>query len=291
MIQSSDSPPGIAILGLGAIGTLMAWHWRSCSPYSISRAGNGEERQITDLQQQQHQLTLPEWQNQPLQWLVITTKAADTLAALTPVRDKLHLVENILLLQNGMGQQKQIDDWLHSANSHQPELWVGTSTEGAYRDSRQHIIYAGNGETLIAPWHATAPVTTSALIKTSIVGDIHQRLFDKLAINAVINPLTGSLRCRNGELVSNSAFLAQLNALADEVSAFFQHQNWPLSFNLRDKAQQVATATANNQSSTLQDVIQRRKTELEFICGFLLEQAKPTNYPLPITERLYKALI
>jgi len=134
---SSDSTrQTIAILGMGAIGTLMAWHWRTQDLFCITRTGHDCERLLEDQQGNQHTLSLPHWSHGPLDWLIITTKAASTLSALRPLQPWLPRINNILLLQNGMGQQQQVADWLNQFRQ-APQLWVGISTEGAYRSSPQ----------------------------------------------------------------------------------------------------------------------------------------------------------
>ena len=113
---------------------------------------------------------------------------------------------------------------------------------------------------------------------------------EKLAVNAVINPLTAVLRCHNGELVSNPLYLPQLQALAAEVADLYQQLHWPLSQNLSERVQQVAQATAANRSSTLQDILAARPTELVFICGYLQQQAQSLGLTLPLTARLMRQL-
>jgi 2-dehydropantoate 2-reductase len=287
---SSDSTrQTIAILGMGAIGTLMAWHWRTQDLFCITRGGHSCERFFEDRQGNQHTLSLPHWSHSPLDWLVITTKAASTLSALRPLHAWLPRINNILLLQNGMGQQQQVADWLNQFRQ-APQLWVGISTEGAYRSSPQQVVWAGSGETCIGPWSEAADSTTRILPNTQPVSDIHTRMRAKLAINAVINPMTAALQCRNGELVSNDQYFQQMTRLADEIQWLYQQLEWPLDFSLAQRAADVAQATANNRSSSLQDVLSQRPTELNYITGFLLQQARQHQLSLPHSEHWLQQL-
>ena len=283
--------PSIAILGMGAIGTLLAFHWRQSPPLCISRNGEGCQRQLIDLQQQAHPLQLNNWQQQPLEWLVVTTKASDTLNALKPLQPRLQRIKRILLLQNGMGQQQQVSEWLaeQPLSSKSPELWAGISTEGAYRQDQEKVIYAGAGETFIGCWYSQQQ-PDYPLPGVTQVSDIQQRIRAKLAINAVINPLTAIFRCRNGELVDNPQYRIELEKLAEETQKLFAKLGWPLPFDLKQRAAEVACATGNNQSSTLQDVLNQRPTELAYISGFLWQQARQQRLELPVTEQLLKQL-
>ena len=302
---SRQSPLSIGLLGTGAVGTLMASHWRQHRVFALPR---DQASAITlnlylpnnEAAEQQLQWTLPCWQGEPLDWLVLTTKAGDTLTALKPWLSHLPRVNNLLLLQNGMGQQQQCADWL--AQHRLPtKLWAGISTAGAYRRAAKNpqgseVVFAGAGQTIAGRWAQENPADNDNTDTTPLppgieaVRDIPARMREKLAVNAVINPLTAVLRCHNGELVSNPLYLPQLQALAAEVADLYQQLHWPLPQDLSERVQQVAQATAANRSSTLQDILAARPTELVFICGYLQHQAQSLGLTLPLTARLMRQL-
>lgn len=289
----------IGILGLGSLGSLMAYHWREHSLFALSRQSHHATHLIVQNQTHIWQAELPYWQGEPLDWLVVCTKAADTLNALQQWQHLLPNTKKILLLQNGMGQQQQVMDWLERLSLN-IELWAGVCTEGAYRD-KDKVIYAGVGTTVIGVWsHCDANSTTANtnelshaldLPHTQVAANIEEHLLNKLAINAVINPLTAYYRCKNGELVSNPDYKKQLISLSKEISGLYKVLGWPLNQSLTELTQQVAVATAANTSSTLQDIFAQRTTELPFISGYLLEQAQALAYDLPLTQQFYSALI
>lgn len=292
----------IGIVGTGALGTLMAWHWREQNLFIRQRTTSA----LSLLADSLDTFAPYPWVNQPLDWLVITTKAADTLEALNSVKSNLSQVKRILLLQNGMGQHDQVADWLRTnfpsdLHLQSPELWAATSTEGAYRHPEGYVVYAGKGETFAGPWpqhkgsinHSAASVVLQPEgLPPGVIFDpnITQRLQAKLAINAIINPLTGYYRCKNGELLKQSEYLIHFKKLAKEVSDTFQQLAWSIPFNIEQQAEAVAKATANNQSSTLQDILNKRATELPYITGYLLEQAQQHNIAMPITSVLHQKL-
>lgn len=285
----------IGILGLGSLGSLMAYHWREHSLFALPRLVQSSVLVKVQTHAQLWQAELPYWQAEPLDWLVVCTKAADTLNALQRWQHFLPYTQRILLLQNGLGQQQQVIDWLQQQKLSIP-LWAAMCTEGAYRDNDK-VVYAGVGETLIGLWAdsnssavSSELTATNTLPKTEVSANIKQHLLKKLAINAVINPLTAYYRCKNGELVNNPVLKQQLIALSEEVGGLYQALHWPLNKPLPELCQQVALATADNTSSTLQDVLANRPTELPFISGYLLEQAHSIAYDLPLTQQLYNAL-
>ena len=296
---NTSTPTTVGILGMGAIGTLMAWHWRdlltSQRLYALKPEADVITRQFSQLDGSVDVIELPIWspQNDPLcpelDWLVVTTKATHTLAALKPWSACLSTVKRILLLQNGMGQQQEVEQWL-AQQQLSCEVWLGISTEGAFRPKPQQVVYAGAGSTWIGPAseHSIPPESLPGQLQ--LVTDIHQRQREKLAINAVINPLTGQLRCRNGELVTNMEYRQQLIQLAEEVQTLYDRMGWTLAMPLVERSQQVAEATGHNRSSTLQDILAGRPTELAYICGYLLAVARAEELPMPLTEHLFQAL-
>ena len=294
--MSNTSTPRIGFLGLGALGTLIAWHNRALQPLALPRQPQSiTPRRLIDRDGVAHDFDLPSWDGTDLDWLIVTTKAGDTLTALTPWQAQLPAVKRIVLLQNGMGQHEQCASWLQQQKS-ACELWAAISTEGAYRSSsgdRPEVVYAGSGSTLLGKLHpqdTIEPAVVPLPAGFSLCDDIQQPMREKLAINAVINPLTGLYLCPNGELLQQPEYRQHLLQLAGEVDAFFAHQQWPLAAPLTERAVAVATATAANRSSTLQDILAGRPTELAWICGYLLQCADEAGYSLPITAKLYQQL-
>lgn len=277
----------------------MAHHWQHELLFVQQRKQS--ELLFVDQQGQSHAWSLPSWENEQLDWLVITTKASDTLTALESIRTKLDKIDRLMLLQNGMGQQQAVCDWL-SKHQVATELWVASSTEGAYVENG-HVIYAGAGQTFAGPWgkESNQAVTThnddahsdkQPILPPKIIYDEHikTRLYGKLVINAVINPLTGFYRCHNGELLTNTDYYAHFVALADEVSTIANALQWPVTKTLLQDVENVARLTANNRSSTLQDILKNKVTELPYITGYLLQQAQLIGLSAPLNQILYSAL-
>ena len=270
----------IGILGTGAIGTLMAWHWRQHNLYLVQRTPRAL---VLDNQS----FTPPQWQAEPLDWLLVTTKAADSLNALRPTHNQLSNIKRILLLQNGVGQQEEVQTWL-THQGYAGQLWVGTTTEAACRNPDTSVHYTGKGQTWVGSWNQAE---SNALLPEPLILDhqIKQRLFHKLAINAVINPLTAVHRCLNGELLTEQ-YWPEFQALASEVETFYKRMNWPIGTNFLDQVTHVAQSTAKNTSSTLQDILNQRPTELPYISGYLLKEAKKHKLSLHLTQQLYSQL-
>ena len=110
-------------------------------------------------------------------------------------------------------------------------------------------------------------------------------LWRKLAINAAINPLTALLRCTNGELAGDPA--DRVRRLCTEISAVARAAGMGRAVeSLENVVFEVIHNTADNRSSMLQDVEAGRPTEIDYITGWLVEQANRLGMDVPANAAL-----
>jgi len=57
---------------------------------------------------------------------------------------------------------------------------------------------------------------------------------------------------------------------------------------LESFVQKVAQQTANNHSSMLRDLLQKRKTEIDYINGYLVSQAEKLGLEVPVNRTLLR---
>ncbi len=282
------------IVGAGAIGCLFADTLRlaGCTTTLVMRPGHAATQLALvverDGSRSEHcfNAVSPE-RAEPITRLLVTTKAYDVRDAVAGVA---HLVSDdgcVLLMANGMGFAEQVrEDW--------PELDVfcGTTTEGAYRVGPQHIRHAGRGETRIGregtarqpPWFAQL---ADALDNCLWDPHIEAALWTKLTVNCVINPVTALHRCRNGELGSDKALAAEVALLCDEVAAVSAAAGFAgVADALPATVNEVIAGTADNRSSMLQDMEAGRRTEIDYINGYLLRVAERHGIDAPRNRAL-----
>lgn len=147
---------------------------------------------------------------------------------------------------------------------------------------------------------------------------IQVNMMVKLVANAVINPLSALLNCRNGELFRTDASKRVLSRVCQEASAVFRAQftqdtterieavsrgadeaevqalwdeaeRFPKFLEhaaLEENTLRIAEATARNFSSMLVDVRRGKPTEIDFINGYLLGLGNRYRVPMPGTAML-----
>ena len=214
---------------------------------------------------------------------VVTVKSFDTAEA---ARALARVDPNAALsLQNGMGNEATLADHLSS-----PVL-AGTTTYGARLENPGVVVCTGSGKLTLGP-HADAPpsvaervgsVFRSAGIETVVVDDPRPHLWEKLAVNAGINPVTALARVRNGALLEGPpAEIA--TAAATETAAVAREHGIDLSEErARAAVREVAEATARNRSSMLVDIADGHRTEIDAINGVVLDRS---DRAVPVNETL-----
>lgn len=288
--QPLKPPLSIGILGLGSIGCLIA----SQLPLSTQRWAllRGDEEFFhfaIESVEESTKFALPSWKSAlekpELDIILICCKASQTIDALTQWKSAFSLKTQIVILQNGFGQHDLVQQ-LFPNNT----IFAASTTEGANRLNRHHIRHAGIG---VTQWGYYAGLEQPLKLDITTLSGIHQQqdniqqvLLDKLAINAAINPLTVKYDCPNGELLTNTLALADLTNICAEIESCYAALGWSLSFSLFERAQEVASKTANNISSMLQDVRNNRETEIDYINGYLAKQANTLQLDLPLNTQL-----
>ena len=130
-----------------------------------------------------------------------------------------------------------------------------------------------------------------ALGPVRLTDNILPFLWHKLAINAVINPLTALYNCNNGEL-AKVQYQQQINQILDEVCQVAEATGYPLQYaQMLEKVQQVIQSTAANFSSMQQDIIHKRRTEIDAINGYIVTQAARYNIAVPFNTQLMQQVL
>lgn len=220
--------------------------------------------------------------------LLVTTKAYDVDNALASIAHRLEKYSQVVLLVNGMG-------FLKNADAALPPLccYPGTSTEGAYRLDKLHIRHAGTGTTRLGqPGTDTPPLWfdnwSNSPLDCVWENDIEQALWHKLAINCAINPLTAVHQCPNGDLLKAEKLKRELDFLNEEIALVADAAGFTkIASDLEKSVEQVIKGTAGNFSSMLQDVTAGRRTEIDYITGYLLSEAERLGMDTPHNRQLY----
>lgn len=146
------------------------------------------------------------------------------------------------------------------------------------------------------------------------MSDVETTMRQKLVVNAVINPLTALMGCRNGDIFRTGASRRIAQRVCQEASYVFEAQlkaDTKLWFDslasagmdtqgvpvkrlprkltksaLEEEVFRVAQMTRGNVSSMLADIRTGRSTEVDFINGYLLKLGNTYRVQMPATAML-----
>lgn len=235
---------------------------------------------------------------------VVTTKAFDTESAARALSGR---ADRVLSLQNGLGNEEVLRTELD-------RVLAGTCTYGALYREPGVVECTGRGEVVLGALPETKSERSDrddpegctdradrvdcadraaagrmgaafreAGIETTIAGDMTERLWEKLAVNAAINPVTALTGTPNGALRTDEANRLATGA-ARETARVAREEGIDLAEGRALAAlEEVLETTAANDSSMLQDRRQGRRTEIDAISGYVADRA---SEPVPITETL-----
>lgn len=190
-----------------------------------------------------------------------------------------------LTLQNGLGNYNVLVAVLGRQRVAQGAMTVGATlvAPGVARVAGAGVITLGV--------HAQLQELTNLLGRAGLVvdtvTDIRSVQWGKLVINAAINPLTAILGVPNGELLQRPAARSLLQTTARETAAVAVARGVHLPYpDPVTACEAVASQTAANISSMLQDVRRGAPTEIDFINGAVVKAGEKTGVATPINRTL-----
>jgi 2-dehydropantoate 2-reductase len=223
--------------------------------------------------------------------MVICVKSYDTEQAIARIKGVLGKNTYVLTLQNGVGNVEAI-----SVLVGEEKAIGGVTSQGATLLGDGHIRHAGKGDTVIGmvdkryrteKLEEIAATFTKAGFETKIVDSIQDLIWSKLIINVGINALTAITRLNNGRLIEFEGTDAILEEAVNEAIRVAEAKGIKLIFdNPVEKVRGVCKATAGNIASMLQDVLKKRKTEIDYINGAIVKEANRLNLQVPVNKVL-----
>lgn len=287
------------IIGSGAIGSLLAANAQLQKMNLVRHVRDTVVNTVTlrDGENVHLNTAINDWQQpkQGLALVILPLKSYQIVPALEQYLASIPTGSAIVLMHNGMGCFEHVANLL--ANHY---VFLATTSHGAFKPSNSKCIHTGLGTTNIG----TAGSRKNNQISNAILSwfeqvippvtwqaNIYHALWHKLAINALINPLTALHDIRNGELLDEQ-FTSILEALAGELANVTDAEGIELDKDqILTKTNAVIEATASNYSSMHQDVKHQKRTEIDAITGYILQRADKHAIKCPTHRALYEKVV
>ena len=228
---------------------------------------------------------------EPVHMALVLVKSYQTSRAAFELAPVLAADGLAVTLQNGLGNYEILEAALGRGRVVQ-----GVTAQGATMQAPGEVRHAGHGKThfaMTARRREQLSALTDLFNKAGLPAETNEDVlglqWGKLAINAGINPLTALLRVRNGQLLENERSKRVMCAAAEEAAGVASQLN--IALPCADTSQcviEVAQATAENQSSMLQDVLRGAATEIDAISGAVASRGQAAGISTPVNEALWR---
>jgi len=191
-----------------------------------------------------------------------------------------------LTLQNGLGNIEVLEATIGAERAA-----LGVTTTGATLLGPGTVRAGGAGPTYVAPHPRLEPLVDlmeKAGFEIHAASDLASLVWGKLAVNAGINALTALLEVHNGELLERPHARRLMNEAAMETARVAQAQDIQLPYDdPSHEVEGVATQTAENESSMLQDIRRGAPTEVDAINGAVVREGERHRVPTPVNWSLW----
>jgi 2-dehydropantoate 2-reductase len=222
---------------------------------------------------------------QGTQQALVVVKSWQTERAARQLKEILAADGVALSLQNGLGNGDILSQTLGEERTA-----VGVTTYGATLLGPGKVRPGGEGMIAIGDHARLSPLINllqQGGFNLQQVADLSGLIWGKLLINVAINPLTALLGVKNGKLLESSAVIRLMGKAAQEAADVAHQLGIQLDINdPQGAAISVATATAENNSSMLQDIQRGAPTEIDVLCGAVVRQGKELGIPTPVNQLL-----
>ena len=195
----------------------------------------------------------------------------------------------ILMMQNGFGSVELAEKIFGEKRTGCGVVFIGA--ERIKRHMVKHnggnILFLGSRRWFNEKLLFLSDILVRGGADARVVSNIEFYRWIKLAVNAVINPLTAITRERNEIILREQARILADKILEELVEAAEKH-----GFKLdKEKLMKIiirnAGNTRSNYSSMAQDILNKRKTEIDFINGFIAKTLNQKGINWVLTQLIH----
>jgi 2-dehydropantoate 2-reductase len=288
----------VLVLGTGAIGSLLAARLARAGAAEVTVAGTWAEALETI---RRDGITVKDdtgrWSARvataalsdvgQADFVLVLVKSPRTAAVAETAARALAPGGMIVTLQNGLGNREVL-----AAVAGAGRVAIGVTTLGATLLGPGRVRAAPGGIVIGAtdagPVARLVHALQAAGMETETMPDIGRLVWRKLAASCSINPVAALLGVANGVLVSSAEGRDRLTAAAREVGAVAAAKGIDLQEDAVALAMTVASRTAGNRCSMLQDLDRGAPTEIDALCGAIVAEGQARGVPTPVNAALWR---
>jgi len=222
-------------------------------------------------------------------WFVCV-KSYDTKNVIKNISDHVSSNAFVVSLQNGAGNVELLSEKLG-----QRRVLAAVTNMGSTLLKEGLVRHAGEGDTVLGRLDGAIGVELKDLRElflrskapVKVSKDVKAILWSKLVLNVGINALSAITRLNNGRLIQFEGARQILKEAITEAVKVAKRKRIKLIYDdALAKAESLCEATENNISSMLQDVLNKKKTEIDFLNGAIVRQGDNLGVKTPVNALL-----
>jgi 2-dehydropantoate 2-reductase len=220
--------------------------------------------------------------------VLVTVKSTDTEAAALSLRGKLSSSTMVLSLQNGVDNADRLSDLLGGYPVSPTIVYVGAEMAGA-----GHVKHYGRGELVIAQSPTSDTVSkifSRAGVPVSVDSDISKALWIKLIYNCAYNALSAVGNIRYRLMLETEGTKDVMTSAIHECVAVASACGVSIEEDIVEKVLALVDSMPEQKSSTAQDFMHNRPSEIDYLNGFVVRKGREFNIPTPTNQALQVAV-
>ncbi len=227
--------------------------------------------------------------------IIFCLKSYQIKEAIIAIENQIKIHTIIVLAHNGMGTLAELSKPFLERHT----VLALLTTHACLRTNAYTVEHTGIGKTDLGLLSGTLSkkeqqkltfLLNAALPSVEFHQDIKEKQWLKLAINAVINPITALNDIENGA-VTHEKFNHTIDDILTEIITIAKAENITLAFSILKKMiSTVTAATAKNSSSMRCDVLSHRKTEIDYINGYIHQLGLKHKIATPANDRMWQQI-
>ena len=291
----------VTVLGAGAMGSLFGGRLQASGAevelVDVWRAhveAVNAEGLLIEQGPQQKRISIvarrPQDAGGPADLVLLFTKSMHTETALAGIKSILAQSTRVMTLQNGIGHVEIISRFVDPAR-----IIHGVTTYPSDMVAPGHIRTSGQGAVKFMSLNGApdpvleqiAQMFTRAGLRCSIDPDTETAIWEKLAFNAVMNALSAILRLTVGEVGDAAAGRQLAENVVAEVAAVARRKAIAVKTErIMANLDMAFKEHRGHMPSMLQDILNRRPTEIDFINGAVVAAGEAVGLSLPVNATL-----
>jgi 2-dehydropantoate 2-reductase len=224
--------------------------------------------------------------------ILCCVKSPDTERVMREVKDLIKPDALILSLQNGVDNAERISQVVpnHAISA---VVYVATGMGGD-----GHVKHFGRGELIIGQLGGHENISVeleeicslflSAQIPCVVSSNIQRELWLKFLVNCSYNGISAIGQITYGEMVQQESIRQLIKDLTDEFLLVANQEKIDISLAEAQMAnEQIAKTMAGQRSSTAQDLMRHKPTEIDYLNGLIVRKAKQRGLNVPNHQAIY----